>query len=293
VKLSRSVRLAVVSLGVAGGLWHALQRPARASVFESLLGFGERMAPYLDDGRTTETPRAIVLNGQALHVAVGRTPHAPARVKDWYLDRYHSTELAELARSLKGAPPAPATQVAYGDDEEGGMVAFDLGRGLTLDTLRRRYGDFVRSHRLGELGQVRFVRWTRDADGGTRFLTMWTDRGFSLDGLIPPRGVDVAGGDLADAVRPPGMTRVLAMEEVGKPYRMRVYEGRGLASQVATLVAAGMRQRGWREDASYRRQEGTSVGLRFERDQRSVVYDVDESEKGLIDVAVIECRGGV
>ena len=206
-------------------------------MFEALLGLSDRMAPYLDDGRTTEKPRALVLNGQTLYVAVGHTAQAPERVEHFYRERYaggHAT-LQRVAAEHKGAPPPPppATALRFGNDDEGGLVAFDLGDTPSLASLQRRYLAFVRNHRLGELGQIRYVRWTRDPDGGTRFLTFWTDRRFSIDGLIPPRGVDVDGGDLAGLPRPSGMTRVLAMEEAGRPYRTRLCECTFLPTKVS------------------------------------------------------------
>src|SRR5262245_6172579 len=63
-------------------------RSARASVMDHLLGIGQRMAPYLDDGRGTEGPRAVRVNGVRLFVAAGHTEHPPQFVRKWYLDRY-------------------------------------------------------------------------------------------------------------------------------------------------------------------------------------------------------------
>jgi hypothetical protein len=272
------------------------QRRAQASVYEAILGLGDAMAPYLDDKRTTESPRRMMVNGQPLYVAVGRTAHRPEQVASWYADRYRGSgeALGEIARRVPGAPAAPPTEMTFGDDDSGGLVAFDLGTPSAAD-LARRFQKFTRTHSLGELGQMRFVRWTREADGGTRFLTAWTDKRFSLDRLLPPPGTDVGGGDLPDVARPAGMTRVLALEEAGRPYHTRVYEGAGSVSGVAAELAAAMRQRGWVGDDSYERAApdtsagaGAGTQLRFGRDGRSVVYAVDETERGLIDVAVVE-----
>ena len=149
----------------------------------------------------------------------------------------------------------------------------------------------VEAHFIGELGQIRYVRWTRDPDGGTRFLTFWTDRRFSIDGLIPPRGVDVDGGDLAGLPRPSGMTRVLAMEEAGRPYRTRVYEGAGEVPGVAAMLRVAMRQRGFVEDRAYAQHTAESVALRFDRKGRTVVVGVDAAGPGLVDVAFIDAGG--
>jgi hypothetical protein len=278
--------ISAAAMGVIAVLTMAAPRPARASVFEALIGLGDDMAPYLDDKRTSEKPRSIIINGQQLWVSVGRTAHAAARVKDWYLDRYRQEELTKLARE-RGVK-APPTEVTFGDDLQGGMVAFDLGGKLSPEVLRKRFFEFARTRRIGELGQIRFVRWQREAGGETRFLRLWSDQHFSLDGMMPPRGVDVAGGDLPGVVRPPGMTRVLAIEEEGKPYRTRVYEGLGVVPQVAASVALGMQQRGWLADRSYGQSDDHKASLRFDREGRSVIFAIDESEHGLVEVAIIE-----
>jgi hypothetical protein len=270
------------------------QRRARASVYETILGLGDAMAPYLDDKHTTEAPRRFIVNGQRLWVAVGHTAHQPARVASWYADRYHESgeALGQIARSLPGAPPPPPTELTFGDDANGGLVAFDMGKPSALE-LVRRFHAFVRTRRLGELGQMRLVRWSREPDGGTRFLTAWTDKRFALDRLMPPPGTDVEGGDLPDVARPAGMRRVLALEEAGRPYHTRVYEGSGGISSVAAELTAVMRARGWSGDdaAAARTSAGDddgSVQLRFSRDGRTVRYSIAESKPGLIDVAVVE-----
>jgi hypothetical protein len=284
-------------IGAVGGLALLLvqvpaQRRAQASVYETLLGLGDAMAPYLDDKRTTESPRRVMLNGQPVYVAVGHTAHQPGRVAGWYADRYHASSeaLSQIARNVHGAPTPPPTELTFGDEDNGGMVALDMGKPSTLELMRRFHG-FVRTHRLGELGQMRFVRWTRQADGGTRFLTAWTDKRFSLDRLLPPPGTDVEGGDLPGVARPTGMRRVLALEEVGRPYHTRVYEGAGGVSSVAAELTAAMRARGWSgddESAAATRPGTDGVHLRFSRDGHIARYAIDETKRGLIDVAVVE-----
>ncbi len=295
MKIKPILRLSAFALSVVVPAVLALlsPRPARGSVFETLLGFGTRMAPYLDDQRTTEKPRTIMLNGQTLHVAVGTTPHKGARVKDFYLDKYYGSQLAlnQIATQVHDGKKAPPTEMSFGDDDEGGMVAFDLGDKLSLQTLKERYLKFVKTRRIGELGQVRFVKWTKEPGGGTRFLTMWTDDHFSVDKLVPPHGVDVEGSDLSGVPRIPGMTRVLAMEEKGKPWATRVYEGQGTVSLVASEMAAAMVSSGWTENRAFAKSSPTSVTMRFDYGERTALIAIDQSDKGLVDLAVV-AKGG-
>ena len=56
-KYARPVlRLTVFVLACCAVLCYIDYRAAEASVMERLMGIGQRMAPYLDDGRSTEAP---------------------------------------------------------------------------------------------------------------------------------------------------------------------------------------------------------------------------------------------
>ena len=266
-------------------------RPAEGSVFDGFLNFGKNMAPYLDDKRTTEAPRTVAINGQLLHVAVGSTPHQGARVKDFYLDQYASSHEALKKIALETHRKAPPTELTFGTDDEGGLVAFDFGKDLSLAGLKERYVKFLHSHRIGDIGQVRFVQWHKEPGGGTRFLTLWTDTRFSLDKLMPPRGVDVDGGDIPNVPRMPGLQRVLALDEKGKPWSTRVYEGPGSVGSIATQLAFAMKQHDWVEDPRFAKSSNDSVTMRFDQGARTVILSIDQVDNSKVDLAVI-AKGG-
>src|SRR5437867_1330512 len=104
------LRLTVFVAALGAVLLYLDYRAARASVVDHLLGIGTRMAPYLDDARSTEAPRQVRINGVPLLVAAGHTPHPPSFVKKWYTDRYAAKGdgLDQIAADLrkKGALPA-------------------------------------------------------------------------------------------------------------------------------------------------------------------------------------------
>src|SRR5262249_52093904 len=109
-------------------------RNARASVMDHLLGIGQRMAPYLDDARSTEGPRAIRINGVRMFVAAGHTEHPPQFVKKWYLDRYASKDdgLDQLSKDMKKRGILPQdmqafNELSFGNDKQGGVAALDFG----------------------------------------------------------------------------------------------------------------------------------------------------------------------
>src|SRR5436309_10365992 len=99
-------------LAVCGAvLLYADYRAARASVMERLLGLGQRMAPYLDDGQGTEAPRQVRINGVRLYAAAGHTTHPPEFVRKWYTDRYAAKDdgLAQVAADLRKKNLLPPT----------------------------------------------------------------------------------------------------------------------------------------------------------------------------------------
>ena len=94
------LRLTAFVLCVGAVLGYLDYRAAEASVMERLLGIGQRMAPYLDDGRSTEAPRQVRINGVKLYVAAGHTEHPPQFVKKWYTDRYAANDAAKAYAAL-------------------------------------------------------------------------------------------------------------------------------------------------------------------------------------------------
>jgi hypothetical protein len=280
-----------IATAITIGITLTMYPAARASVIERLARLGAQMTPYLDDRRTTERPREIAFNGARLYVAAGHTPHPPSLVRRWYRERYRPG-LHELAQALgaRGVPvEATLGQLEFGDDEAGGVATLDTGGTAGLAELRARFERFVDTHDLGELGQLRFVRWQRDATGGTRFFTVWSDARFSLDAVLPPPGRDAGGGDLAGIPRPPGALRVLAVEERGVPYRLRMYRGGGGVDGVRRFYAGELGARGWRSDEQLG-HDGGGRGARFTRAGAALVVDIAE-ERGAVVTSLLLSGG--
>src|SRR5262249_45341259 len=147
--------------------------------------------------------------------------------------------------------PRCINQIAFGDDDEGGLAALDLGEPLTADGLLRRLARFLDGGKLGALGQLRFVYYRRAPGGGTHYFSVWTDDGFDLERLMPAPGRDVEGGDLAGVPRLPRAVRVLAVGERGRPERLRVYRGPGSVAGACRFYRDRMRAGGWVEDPDF------------------------------------------
>lgn len=294
--LRKLARLTLFLLASAAVLIYVDYRAARATVMERLLGIGQRMAPYLDDGRATEAPRQVRLNGVKLYVAAGQTPHPPAFVKRWYQDRYAAKDeaLDEIGQQLKkhGAlpPEAPAlNQLAFGNEQVGGLAALDFGERLGADALKARLERFAGTGSLGEIARLRYVWWEKTGQGGTRFLTVWTDDSFDLGKLMPTERRDADGFDLEDVPRFPGTVRVLSAEERGMPQRVVVYDGPGSAETAQLFYRARLRTLGWDEDATHAKlleRQGKHGGKWGNRKGHEVVLDLSSSPQGVTVVAI-------
>ena len=274
-------------------------RAARASVMERLLGIGQRMAPYMDDGRSTEGPRQVRINGVRVFVAAGHTEHPAAWVRKWYVDRYAAKDdgLAMVGDELKkkGAlpPDAPAlNQLVFGNDKAGGMAALDFGDKLSLEGLKDRFARFLGSGQLGSIARLRYVYFEK-ANVGTRFLTVWTDDKFELDKLIPGENRDADGSDVTDVPRYPGTVRCLSAEEHGMPQKLVVYDGPGTPDTAELFYRARMKTLGWQIDESFASvaKKQNKTALRFEnKSGHEVIIDLSASENQDLTVCVIQTR---
>jgi hypothetical protein len=298
--LARLTAFVVVCAALLG---YVDYRVARASVMERLLAIGQRMAPYLDDARGTEAPRELRVNGVRLLVAAGHSEHPPSLVRKWYSDRYAAKgdglgKLGDELRAKGALPPgAPAlNQLAFGDDRRGGVAALDLGEALDLPSLRTRIKRFLKSGDLGDVGRLRYVYCEADGEGGTRFLTVWTDEHFDLARLLPKPSEqrDAEGSDLDGVPRYPGTLRVLSADERGMPERVVVYEGPGSPEIAELFYRSRMAAAGWQLDERFadlaRKQGHTS--LRCEsRDGHEVVIDLSSTERGQgVTVCIVQTR---
>jgi hypothetical protein len=277
------------------------RRAARASVMEHLLGIGRRMAPYLDDARGTESPRQLHLNGLTLWAAAGHTSHPPALVRRWYADRYagKGSALDLLTQELQRQrliPPGATTlsQVSFGDERQGGLAALDLGdvgslRALAERLLHAQGGD------VAQVGALRYLYYERAADGGTRFLTVWSDEHFELAKLLPGADGDAPGRDLDQVPRYPGSARILAADERGAAGQLAVYASEGGSPELAeAFYRARMPALGWRLDPRFE-EVAHAQGRRALRclsgDGHEVVIDCSDARDGRgLTVTAIQLR---
>jgi hypothetical protein len=295
--VGRIARMTVFFAVCIGALLYIDYRAARASVMDRLLGLGQRMAPYLDDGRATEAPRLVRVNGVRMHVAAGATSHSPSMVKGWYQQRYAArgdgmSKMTEDLRARGVLPPeAPGlNQIAFGDERQGGLAALDFGDKLSLEMLKERLSRFVGSGDLGSIARLRYVYWEKRGEGGTRFLTVWTDEKFKISDLVPGARTDAPGSDIDGVPRFPGTVRVLSAAEQGMPQQMAVYDGTGSPATAELFYRSRMRQGGWSEDTTFAtiaQKHGRRASRWTNAKGHEVVLDLSDSRDNETGVTIV------
>jgi hypothetical protein len=110
------------------------------------------------------------------------------------------------------------------------------------------------------------VYFERTGEGGTRYLTIWTDDQFDLTKFLPAgENDDAPGRDIEGVPRYPGTIRVLSADERGRAAQMAVYNGTGSPETAFMFYQARMQTMGWAPDprfAKYAQNNGMH-SLRF------------------------------
>ena len=281
-------RLTVFVGVVCAVLLYVDYRVAKASVMEKLLGIGQRMAPFLDNAREVEPPREVHMNGVRLWVAAGHTDHSPSEVRSWYAERYAgkgtmTDVLTEELKKAKILPPSVTglSQASFGDDNIGGMAAIDAGNGLNIRALQPLVMKLA-AGKIGEVGHLRYLYFEKLANGGTRYLTVWTDDKFDLTKFLPSGSDDAPGRDIEGVPRYPGAVRVLAADERGRAAQMAVYNGQGSTEGGKMFYQARMRTLGWQEDpwfGKYAREQSLNSMRFMNAKGHEVVVDLAADER--------------
>ena len=242
---------------------------------EKLLGIGQRMAPFMDDARGIEPPREVHMNGLRMWVAAGKTDRSPSELRRWYAERYAgrgtlTDALTEGLKAAKALPPSVSglTQAQFGDDNIGGVAALDLGTGTTPSMLKTLKASLTKlaTGKIGEVGHLRYVYFERTGEGGTRYLTIWTDDQFDLTKFLPAgENDDAPGRDIENVPRYPGTIRVLSADERGRAAQMAVYNGTGSPETAFMFYQARMQTMGWAPDPRFSKyaQNNGMHSLRF------------------------------
>jgi hypothetical protein len=241
--LAPALRLTALAAAMGVVVSFVCHRRAEAALRERLAALGGRMAPFLDDAASTEAPRELHVNGVTLWLATGASARPPAEVRAWYAARYAGKGSA--MERLGGLSAA-----VFGDDEQGGMAALDLGLVDGGAAWAARLAAVARGQ-IGEVGALRYLYYERTPSGGTRFLTMWSDDRFDLTRLAPDGDGDVPGRDVAGVPRYPGSARALFSDERGRDGQLVVYTGVDSAFAAAAFYRARLPRLGWRLDERF------------------------------------------
>lgn len=293
-------------LAIASGLvLLATLNAARAHMHDGMQALARQLMPYAEQG-VMESPRRVLINGEALYLAVGTTPDDVPAVLDYYEQRCrragsglteHMTRAAQRtarldalpanqlwARGQRGRRAESLETLRIGDDESGYVACFDTGgRPLSMEEITRRLQAMSATGNLAEFGDLRYA-WVAKSDTGTRIITVATDGRFNLLRMFPTEG-DAPGSDIANLPRFPAMRRVLSAHEEGRDYALGLYATRAPREQVRGWYRRELPRLGWRPlemprdrrfSPEVERHRNTLTA--FERGNTTLVLVFDEAE---------------
>jgi hypothetical protein len=228
-----------------------------AQIGESSLALGERLAQSL--GAVVSEPQALVVNGQNVWVASKTTPLSVSEALDRFDAHCVSTSQALGAGldglELESGAPGPRQSSLAGQrwlirrgelpGKGGQLVCLAPTEPLTgfLD-LGERLGTFFETGELGSIGELRYVRATPRAEGGSHVITVWSAGAFNLLDALPHDG-DVPGDDPDRAPRPPESTRLLSARVPDRGFAVYSYASNRSAAELLQFYAAEMTKVGW------------------------------------------------
>jgi len=203
------------------GLAHADVLSPSSQSGETLMAY-----PSAPHART----RRMLLNGVQIAFRTQTVADAPGAVLAHY-------------RRLCGIEGAAPSQAA------GHVACVDLGGIDGIGALARRFGRFVETGNLSDIGMLRYAhghRVTSDDGDKTFLFTMWTDSDFDVASLLPSKAADSAGYDPTGVPRLEASRRILSASEADAPSGAFIYLVRSQSpDEVASFYRRALPERGW------------------------------------------------
>ncbi|HNS99460.1 MAG TPA: hypothetical protein PLJ27_13995 [Polyangiaceae bacterium] len=282
----------VVSV-VLGGL---SIRSAWGNFKDSALIVGRQFASFGDlEGRI----HRVRLNGEPVLVTSAVTTasmddvlgrfEALCRQDAGGLDKIFETLPANLKEEFETADGAAGVGIVRNQAGPEGMVACLSQQPLEgWQSLPSRIEKFLSTGDLTHIGDLRYV-YTKQMDGRTHVITVWTEGSFNLFNVAPMDGQEAPGSDSPNAPRPEEAVRLLSATVEGAPYAVRIYDSAKPQQEVLAMYDSQMPSRGWSpiphatDDVAHGRaytREGVDLLIfAFEQKDRSYVSVVEMSPR--------------
>lgn len=236
-----------VVFGVAAG---CSIHTAKASMHEQQLELGRDLLPLAE---FLQESRVLTINGQSAHVASATVQSDLTTV----LDRYESHcllaksplsdgwKLASEEDRREAETKIGKLTVSREENPNEGTVACIVKGEHSASSFSEGMRTFAETGDFGAFGKLRYVYAKRGSNGSTFVMTVWTDDTFDLGKMLPQPGHDVAGGDLAEAPRPPQAQRIFVTALSGAPFSTRVYRTALKPEAAIAFYDDTMKNSGW------------------------------------------------
>jgi hypothetical protein len=257
---------------------------------ESIGELGQQMLEWYD-GRATDSPRKLTINGFELSIqsAVSNaTIHevfddfaAECRKRAGVLADHKEKEIIDQIKS-DDWQNIESGIIRRESASEGTIVCIDTGRPLEPQEVLERVKLYTKTHDLADIGRVRALT-ARRSGNRTQVLTVASEGPMNLAKAFPKTG-DAPGQEPAEVPRPPDSRRIFdTTEQIGNS-AFHIYESRGkTANEVATYYRTELQNRGWSVTDS--RHAGS---LLAEKGQRRILVIASQSQKETLKTSLVE-----
>jgi hypothetical protein len=272
---------------------------ASGQLGEQLLTMGDVLMQY-DRAEHQDQTRVVLVNGQQMRFSSGISTDDLHTVLEHFVsvcdahDGSAVEQFTSLGHTLPGRSGRWLDPVYRLEGDDGGVVAcLDLGEDdVPASEIASRVARFNRTSDVHDIGDIRYVYAEPMAEGGTHFVTFWTDGSFRLAHLLPRDGHDAAGEDLAHVPRPPGSYRTMFASEAGNPDTGVQYMGSSMTEwELEAFYRDELTREGW--TLTTVRDEAQPEGLRIveatNADASQTLFatlDTDDAGRGLATIAL-------
>lgn len=222
--------LAFISVSIA--VWTV--RRAYANAEQRIETVGQQvlrqLTPLLGD-----EPTSIRINGSQMYISASTTKESPQAAID-RLQRYCAQNAPSLQPTLRGMKVPAAESRELGDPsswltarssktyaEVAHLACIARPNAGSLADLATRLAAFAIDGDLSHIGSMVYAIATREADGHSRVVAIWSSGQFELATMFPRDG-DAPGSDSLAIARPPQSIRLLSASLEGHSFGVRMYD---------------------------------------------------------------------
>jgi hypothetical protein len=169
---------------------------------------------YLSATTTSQSPQAAI--DRLEHYCHENAPSLAATIRSMNDIAGQSQRMRDPASWLTARSSKDYTDVAH-------LACIARPNAGSLQDFTTRLAAFAFDGDLSHIGSMIYVIATRETDGNSRVMAVWSSGGFQLSKMFPTAG-DAPGSDSAAVPRPPESVRLLSAALDGQSFGVRLYD---------------------------------------------------------------------